>query len=110
MPQNHNRAHEIHTMYDDARVHEDYRNYDAKPSPPAQPPEGVADLLGQVQAHVAELTRSRESLAGAMRELENQLAKANAELGSLRGERDHLARLKGLYERKFTSIRELAQQ
>lgn len=70
----------------------------------------VSELLRQVQSQFNEMAHGRDALAMALREMESQLAKVSAEATSLRSERDHLARLKGLYERKFASIRELAQQ
>lgn len=70
----------------------------------------VADLLREVLAQYNDATRGRDALAMALREMESRIAKLDQEAASLRTERDHLARLKGLYERKFASIRELAQQ
>lgn len=84
--------------------------YEARPDAPEPDAAGVQDALRTIQAHLGELHRAREGFAKRVRDLEAQLGHANTELATLRGERDHLARLKGLYERKFASIREITQQ
>lgn len=70
----------------------------------------VTEMMRAIQGQVSELARAREGLAVSLRDAESQLAKVNAEASNLRAERDHLLRLKALYERKFASIRDLAQQ
>jgi hypothetical protein len=84
--------------------------------PHAAPPEaspatgGIGEAMRAIETHIAELTRAREALKARVRELEAQQAQAAAEASALRAERDHLARLKTLFERKFASIRDVMQQ
>lgn len=69
----------------------------------------VAELQRQIHGHVSEIARTRDALALNLREAEAQLARAAQENATLKTERDHLMRLKALYERKFASIRDLAK-
>lgn len=103
------RTSEVQALLDIVREGSGYNEFDPSGAQ-GNPEHAVTGLLRQVQSQFGELERGRDALAMALRELENQLSKLNAEAASLRTERDHLARLKGLYERKFASIRELAQQ
>lgn len=101
---------DVQALLDTVRAATSYGDFEDKPHHHGDAEQAVADLLRQVQAQFSEATRGRDALANAVREMEAQLTKLNAEAATLRTERDHLARLKGLYERKFASIRELAQQ
>lgn len=110
MPPSNPRPSDVQALLDTVRATSAYGDFDDAPRIEGDAQQAVAELLRQVQSQFGEVTRGRDALAMALREMESQLTKANADAASLRAERDHLARLKGLYERKFASIRELAQQ
>lgn len=95
-------------------VSDPYSNFDDASAPdtgrPASAIEGaVADLQRQIHGYVSEIARTRDALAMSLREAESQMARMSGENASLKTERDHLMRLKSLYERKFASIRDLAK-
>lgn len=102
---------EVQALLDAVRAGNSYDDFDAKPHADVGHGEsGITDLLRQIQSQWTDLTRGRDALAAKLRETEGHLQKVSAEAATLRTERDHLTRLKTLYERKFASIRELTQQ
>lgn len=72
-----------------------------KAKPASAPP--VEEAVAEMARHVQALTAA---LAARPAELEAQVAALQAEAAALRAEREHLLRLKALYERKFDAMRQ----